>query len=355
MQKPKRFTELSLMNVALCFTVIFMHVTGFAIGASDKSSWQFLILMPFWRMTICAVPGFIFLSAVKFGINQDRDEFSYSKYLLSRIKRVLIPYVIAVVVYFAVFYLLGDREFDISELLARMLDGNMSYHFYFVIVIMQFYLLAPLWRWLRVKLQSPVFAIIAAVTALQVSLIFGQYLADVLLIFHKGDVFPYCDRIFTTYIFWWILGLAVGANYRRVSAVITQNTLAVIVYFAFFTLCNIVFTYINLTGIASVWWLETLTLLYNFGAVMFLFAVSLRAADSKISYLAATSWFDEGAYSIYLWHPLMIHLGDRLTDEIPMSLAARLSVKAVFGFVITSFLCISAKQLCKKVKKSLPL
>ncbi len=351
MQKPKRFPELSLMNVALCFMVIFMHVTGFAVGAADKSSWQFLILMPFWRMTICAVPGFIFLSAVKFGISQEKDEFSYAKYLLSRVKRVLVPYIIAAAVYFAVFVLLGDAKFDIFTLLSRMLDGNMSYHFYFVIVIMQFYLLAPLWRWLCRKLQNPVFAVIAAVTALQVSLIFGQYLADVILVFYRGGIFPYSDRIFTTYIFWWILGLAVGVNYRRVSETISKNTLSVTIYFLLFTVCNLFFTYINLTGIQSVWWLDTLTILYDFGAIMFLFAISLRIAYSKISRLPITSWLDESAYAIYLWHPLIIHLGNTITDGIPMPLAVRLSVKALCGFVITVAICVGVKQLCKKVFK----
>lgn len=351
MQKPKCFPELSFMNVVLCFMVVFMHVTGFAVGAADKSSWQFLVLMPFWRLTICSVPGFIFLSAVKFGISQQKEDFSYFEYLLSRIKRVFIPYAIAVVVYFTAFVLLGEIEFNIAELLLRMLDGNMSYHFYFVVVIMQFYLLAPLWRWLCRKLQNPVFVVIAAVTALQVSLIFGQYLPDVILVFYGDGVFPYSDRVFTTYIFWWILGLAVGTNYSKVSETVFKNIRPITGYFLFFTICNLIFTYINLTGIASVWWLDTLTTLYNFGAVMFLFAVSVRVSGSRISRLTITSWIDESAYHIYLWHPLVIHLGDSFTDGVPIPLTARLAIKALCGFIITVTLCVAVKQLCKKLRK----
>lgn len=359
MQNTKRRTELALMNVLLCFMVIFIHVSGWGINNADRASWQYAALMIPWRLCSCAVPGFVFLSAVKAAFSADREGFSYGKYMLSRIKRVWFPYALAVLVYFLIFVAIGWMKPSAGELARLLLDGNMSYHFYFVVIIMQFYLLVPLWRWLSKKLREPVFAVIAVAASLPISQLFGQYLIDVIHVFYKGALFPYSDRVFTTYLFWWMLGLALGANYERVKAALEKNILQVGVFYALCAVHNVFFTYLNTTGRESVYWLETANILYVFSAVLFLFCMSCKMSDSKLADSFLTRELDGAAYMIYLWHPMALNVADMLISGTALSIFAKLSVRGLFGFIITPVVCIGCRfalrylrrVICKKSEK----
>ncbi len=352
MQKTVRRSELSLMNVVLCLAVIFIHVSGWGINNADRASWQYAVLMIPWRLCSLAVPGFIFLSAVKLALGCRKKDFSYPKYLFARIKRVWIPYAVAVLVYFLIFILIKWIEPSVPTFVKLLFDGNMSYHFYFVVIIMQFYLLAPLWRWIAVKLADPVFAVISVAAALPISQLFGQYLIDVIHIFYKGALFPYSDRIFTTYLFWWMLGLALGANYERVKAAISKNTVAVSIFFAFSAIHNLFLTYLNTTGKESVYWLETANILYIFSGIIFLFAICCKPAGTRISENIIVSELDGAAYLIYLWHPMFLNAADLLLSYSAFGIFARLTVRASFGFILSTAVCVVLRVAARKIRQA---
>lgn len=351
MSKNDRKQELALVNVLLCLAVIFIHVSGWGINNADRTSWQYAALMIPWRLCSLAVPGFIFLSAIKVAFTADREDFSYVRYIVSRIKRVWLPYAFAVLVYFLIFIAVGWMEPSAVELAKLLLDGNMSYHFYFVVIIMQFYLLVPLWRWLSKKLRDPVFAVIAVAASLPISQLFGQYLIDVVHIFYKGALFPYSDRVFTTYLFWWMLGLALGANYDRVNAAISKNIAPISVFFAFSAVHNLFLTYLNTTGRESVYWLETANILYVFSGILFLFCLCLKLSGCRFAKARLFSELDGAAYIIYLWHPMALNAADMLLGGTAMSIFAKLSVRVVFGFIITPAVCIGVSVAIRYFRK----
>ncbi len=354
MNNEKRKPELSLMNVILCLAVIFIHVSGWAINNADRASWQYAVLMIPWRLSSLAVPGFIFLSAVKVAFSADRPSFSYGRYILSRVKRVWLPYALAVLIYWLIFLSVGWMKPSIAELVRLLLDGNMSYHFYFVVIIMQFYLLVPLWRWLSRKLRDPVFAVIAIAASLPISQLFGQYLIDVVHIFYKGALFPYSDRVFTTYLFWWMLGLTLGANYERVKNALSKNTAPICVFFGFAAVHNLFLTYLNTTGRESIYWLETANILYVFSGILFLFCISSKLSECGFAENKLVLALDGAAYMIYLWHPMALNIADMLLAGTVLSIFAKLSVRGLFGFIITPTVCIAvgiaARCVCKLFK-----
>ncbi len=352
MNSNKRKAELAIMNVVLCLAVIFIHVSGWGINNTDRSSWQYLVLMIPWRLCSLAVPGFIFLSATKTALGADKKDFSYGKYILARIKRVFIPYAVTALIYWLVFVKIGWYEPSSKQFAKLLFDGNLSYHFYFVVIIMQFYLLAPLWRWLAGKLTDPTFAVIAVAASLPVSQVTGQYLIDVVRIFYKGGVFPYSDRVFTTYLFWWMIGLALGANYGRIKESLEKNIAASGI---FFTLCgvhNVFLTYLNTTGREAVYWLETANMLYIFSAIIFLFTLSCRLSQTRLASLKLTGELDGAAYSVYLWHPMALNAADILLSYTALSILPRLSVRALFGFILTPAACILIRIIIRKLFKS---
>ena len=344
------------MNVALCFFVIYIHVASVVMEYMDANSWKYLAAMSLWKLASCAVPGFFFLSALKLSLGIGKQGFSYPKYITSRIRRVWLPYIAAAAVYLLFFLYHNYMEFDLANTVKLFLDGNMSAHFYFVVAVMQFYLLAPIWRWLAKKLEDPVFAVIAVVSSYFIGLFFGQYLVDFIYIFYKGGVFPYSDRVFTTYIFWWVLGLAAGRHYERLKATLAEHTVAVTAFFAVAAVHNVFLTYVHNSGKTWIHWLDTAHAFYVVGAILFMLAVSVRLSRKKFAECAVIRYIDRSSYSIYLWHPLALYICENITAaKLDLSPVGLLAVRTLFGFVITVSLCaavsVAADGISKAVSK----
>lgn len=349
----KRKHELSLMNVILCMLVIFIHAASTAVTAADKASVEYAILLPAWRLAACAVPGFIFLSAVKFALGADKAGFAYGQYVLGRIKRVWVPYALAVLVYFVYFVLLNYMEPSAGELIKLLFDGNMCGHFYFVVAIMQFYLLAPLWRAVLHKLGEPVYAVLALVAAVPLSWIFGQYLPELIALFYKGGVFPYADRVFSTYILWWMAGLAVGKNYGRVKEALTQAWKGVTGLFVFAAVLSGGLSYLHFSGKAYFYWLETVHVFYIICAVTFLFTVTSKISELPVLSARPIILTDRASYSIYLWHPLFLYFAKAILSGRDVSLLTTFAVHLFFAFVVTIAVCIGVSVITEKIRAHL--
>ena len=351
MSESKRRGELSLMNVLLCLFVIFIHVSSHAVTWADKASWQYAAILVPWRLCACAVPGFFFLSGVKFTLTM-KPEFSYGRYILGRVKRVLVPYILCAAVYWVYFLYRNYMTFSVPEFLKLLADGNLSSHFYFIIAVMQFYLLAPLWRWLAKKFEQPEWMAAALVITLPVSLIYGQYLADFLLVFYQGGIFPYADRVFTTYLVWWVCGLAVGKYYERAVAAARAHFGAVTILFVIGAAQNAYLSWLHFSGHMSIWWLETVHTLYVMSAVMFLLALAVKLADTKLPEFRLISLIDRTSFSIYLWHPLALYLADQVIAYIPApSILLTFALRAVFAFGGTIAVCVGVHVVMRLLKK----
>ena len=351
--KPRK-NELSLMNVTLCFFVIFIHAASTAVSSADRTSAEYAILLTVWKYCSCAVPGFIFLAGLKLSLGFEKP-FSYPKYLLGRVKRVLIPYIIAVIVYTIYFCAKGYAVFTPIGFISELLIGNTCAHFYFVVTIMQFYLTAPLWRALARRLDSGVRVAAALVASYFLMLIFGQYLADFLYIFDQSRVFAYADRVFTTYLFWWVAGLAAGRYYESFKTEASRSLLPASLLFALGALLDGFLNYIHMTGRANVWWLDTAHSFYIFTAILFLYALAVRLSDSRLPELLSP--IDRVSYSIYLWHPLSLYVADSLTARLGgVSLTAALAIRLAFGFIVTIGLCcavgFASDRLNRRLKPS---
>ena len=85
----------------MCLFVIFVHVISWTIGDMDKSSIAYVFTLIPWRLAQFVVQGFVFLSAVK--LFASGKEQNYENFLVGRYKRVIIPYVLWVILYYVYF------------------------------------------------------------------------------------------------------------------------------------------------------------------------------------------------------------------------------------------------------------
>ena len=211
MMKQEKHEELNYFNAISCLAVILIHVLSYSVVALQKQSWQFAAVFFPWQIAAYVVPAFLFCGAVKlsFQINESKLP-SWPVYMKRRIQKVYLPYVLATVVYFLVFGIFGKLGLSLKQLLHYLLVGDVSAPLYYIIVVMQFYLLLPLWKWLVQKIPAS----IALPAAAMIYMLMPQEASAVTQI---GVAFRYTDRVFPTYLVFWVLGLYVGKHYESVS------------------------------------------------------------------------------------------------------------------------------------------
>ena len=313
-----------------------------------------LVYMP-WKFAAYVVPGFLFTGAVKMalGFNSGKDE-KYIKYTWRRVTKIYVPYVITVCAYFAYFYLIGWYVADPVLLIKSILRGDISSPFYYIVTVMQFYLLMPLWRF-TVK-RIPWF------TALPVSALItfaSIRLSDVLNIY--GISFLGSDRIFTSYLVFWMLGLYVGANYSKVYSVIMKHKVSILLCFIpvvlFAALNNWQYSSGNFVYTADANCMKVVVDILSIMAFMCLCIIiknaKLRKTKKVLNFIFAAS------FSVYLSHCFFLNLADRYIIEkfgitgIALQLMVRFAVCYTLPFiwyVVLKKIKYPVKMLFKKKK-----
>ena len=321
-----RKQEISFLNTVLCLLVMFIHICSVAVTGLQKESLQFAGVFLPWRLSAFVVQGFLFLSAMKF-FRGMMAEFNYGAFLWGRVKKIGIPYIIATVLsYFGLIYL-GYYLFDVKFLLKSLALGNMISPFYFIIILFQFYLLMPLWR----KMVEKVDFWVMAVASVLLMRLFHQGLPSMIALISPETIFPYNDRVFTSYLAYWVLGCYAGKYYDVFRDGVEKNRKIILVCFVIFLLADGLLAYANTRGLMYVPFLEDVHTLYVFFAILAFYWLGLRRAEwfFKVPFMQAV---DGLSFTIYLYHGIWLYfVQDRLLNPLGIGLSV--------GFLLRWMLC----------------
>lgn len=329
----KRKQEIAALNVLFCLLVVFIHVASEQITVLDKSAPAYFLLFIPWRLSAFVMQGFILLSGVKFILKFEGGRFNYLQFIKNRFIKIYVPYIIFTVIYYLYFCYLNFYSFDLSELFNFLLIGNVVSPFYFIVVIMQFYLLMPVWIFLLKKTDA-VFLILASVF---------------IMLIMKSINIKYNDRIFTTYIAYWVIGCCIGANYGRFIELFEKNTLFLTVTLILTAVLDALFSCLNVLGNGPFPFLETLHIFYCLTAIIFLFCISLRFKNKNV--LLLINKLDGLSFGIFLSHCLFIYMINDIMQRIGIAKSLyRFTIRVVFVYLITIALCGTYAFLKKKHK-----
>lgn len=342
----KRKNELSYLNILFCLLVIFIHVTSNPIATLNKTSWQYAVVFFPWRLSAFVVQGFLFLSGLKLFLNHPNG-FHYKSLYVSRLKRIFIPYILWVVAYYIYFVRKNYFGFDVNDLLVYICNGTLVSPFYYVIILFQFYILAPLWRRM-VCAVSPIFMLVFSTV---ITILLGQNLPQILAMLNCDFIFQYNDRIFTTYLIYWVAGCYAGANYDLFKMALRKNRVFLTVIFVICTALNASFSFISFSGIQYVPWLETIHFCYCISAILFFFSISLAVAEQGRPMCRLLSGIDKASYSIFLFHCFVINIvNDCMTYFHITNVAATYLLRMITVFPITITLCLAWNRLCALIQ-----
>jgi len=333
----KRIKEISVMNVLLALMVIFIHVSGDAVITLDKYKSAYIIVMTLWRLCQVAVYGFIFLSGLKLCLKEDID---YEKFYISRFKTIIIPYIVWVIIYYIYYYNHSYYPKDANHvkiLYEAIITGNMASHFYFVIIIAQFYLLAPFFKKMVKKSNAKVCIFVS--------------LLITLISMYAGQNVLYNDRIFTTYIFYFVFGCFMGANYEKFKSFVKKYFIVISLAFLISAFLFIfVAYYMNIGKIPYNFYIEYIRTVYCICAILFIFGVCLKIKNVYNNTLVQKT--DSASYYIYLVHSFFIPIiNDIMLENSIKTVKYTFPIRAVYVYLVSICLCISYVELKNRFLK----
>lgn len=328
----KRKTELSLLNLLMCFAVVFVHIVSWTLPQMDKSSIKYICVLAPWRLSAFVVQGFIFLSGVKLFASE--KPFRYGRFLLDRCKKILLPYLLWVCVYYAYFIGIGWYTFAWRDLAEYIFLGTLCSHFYFIIIIVQFYLLLPLFRWLLGRAGT---WLLCGISVLLTAL-FKLYVH-----------FPYDDRVLPAFLCYFVIGAAVGKQYTKVIALLKKCILPLGATFAALGFANVLLTYRAQAQSAVYPYFEALHLCYCLAAIFFLLALFAKAAEGR-PLPKLVSLCDRSTYGIYLSHVLFIYIANDLLYRAGITdMLYTLVLRGIFTYAATLALCMGYTFIKEKL------
>lgn len=351
MEKSRRLEELSILNVFFCLLVVLIHVLSHPVVSLDKMSWQYGLALAVQRLSFVAVFGFFFLSGVKLTLPRSEHR-TLGTYWLGRVKSVLLPYLLAAAVHYLYFIVIGWYTFDPGFFLKETALGTLSAHFYFVVTLLQFILLAPAFQALARRF-SPVFLLPLAVAA---TLLSSVYLSTVLKLFRPGIYLPYIDQVaFTSYLVYYLAGCCAGEHYNRFLALLKENRPLLTACALFFGAADGILSVLAFSGRQDIPYLGLVHTLYMLSAIPALYSCAARARP-----LGQGRWaglfrrVDRASYLIYLYHSLSITVFNSVAARLGITRTGTLLVlRALVVYTATIGGCILWQALWGALRKKL--
>ncbi|MGE4275909.1 MAG: acyltransferase [Lawsonibacter sp.] len=335
----QRKHELPWLNLIFCAMVLWSHCSAQPITHLDRSSWQFLLVYLLQRLSYVSVYGFFLLSGIKLTLPRSKQP-SLPTYWGGRMKSIFLPYLLAVGIY-QLWFSWGLHYFplSLSDFFGYVARGDLSSHFYFVVGLFQFVLLAPLFRWLSER-WSPALLL---PFALGITWFSAQYLPALLQVFWPQFTFRYADRVFLTYLFYYLAGCYIGRRYEAFVAALRANRGLVITLFVLFTWANLFFCWRSLSEQRTIPFLESLHMLYILSAILFFFWVAEWLPKKMPNWLVRTN---KASYLIYLYHCLVVSMFDFWTARLGGGRIGTLFVlRLLFVYSVTLLACVLWQHL----------
>ena len=328
--------ELDILTALLCLVVIYIHVAGEAVFSYDRTTLSYAAVSIPFSAALFAVPAFILLASVKFTISSQNKTFHYGKFMLGRLKLIYLPYLLWNVIYYSYFLSRRWFPFDINGLARHIWIGDLSGQFYFIVVIMQFYLLAPVWRKfaaLRVN-----YAVIAAFITIIPAIYFNNY-----------SNIPYTDRIFITYLPYWLMGIVIGAHYDKFILFLRRRKAALIASTILIAAFHQIYSYLHSRQILFYSYSEQMHVLYNFLMIFSIIFICVYINKPKI--YAVCKPLAAASYYIFLSHCLVLtDVRIRMSDAGIYSVTTRFWVSAAATYIIPVVLSIAYVKLKPLIK-----
>lgn len=345
MSVSERRSELSWQNLAFCGMVLLIHCSSQPVSVLRTDSWQFALIFLVQKLCFVSVYGFFLLSGIKLTLPRG-PRVGVWAYYKRRFRSIFLPYLLAVLIYYVWFCVaLGYWKPSLADFLGYLIRGDLASPFYFVIALIQLILLTPLLRYVAEHV-SPALSL---PLALAISWMSELYFEQFLQLFNPDLTFAYSDRVFPTYLFYYLAGCYIGRYYESFLAALRKNRSFIVGAFVLFAAFDLLLSYRGrvLALWSPLWPMAHLTYLLAGMAFCFWAAASIRCPLP--SWLAK---IDRASFFIYLYHALAISMLDRILDHMGIgSVSVSYAIRIAVVFTLVPLACVTWQTIWDTIKQ----
>ena len=341
-KQSARLRAVSYFNVLLCLLVVFIHVSSHPVSALDKKSLAYAAVFVPWRFASFAVPGFIFLAGLRTFLKPP-DRAAGARFTLAAraasFCRTLSGASSTIHTSSSAAMTRSPSPL-LTGLAARTIFGP----FYFIIVVLQFYLLTPLWKLLTERVSEnrrPHCGDCDAAILCKLSASFTGGQSRVGFRVYRPAL-PHLPRL---------LRHRVLRRQRYEAFVQFLKRRLGVLAAAFALLCalDIGLGWAVSTGRLAFPQLEYVHYLYCLSAVVF-FMAAFSALEGKLPFPWLLRAVDEVSFSIYLLHGLLIYLCNEWMARLGVRhIGAQYAVRAVFVYAAVIALSAGFRALAQRL------
>ncbi|WP_425057700.1 hypothetical protein SCACP_22380 [Sporomusa carbonis] len=296
--------------------VLGIHTGAYSLANPAVNPHLFALLEIFTRFS---VPIFFFVSAFGLFISQPLNtQYNYKAFMSRRLKTVLLPYLAWSLLYM-LHYTLASGDTSIWErplVYEYFLFGLASYQLYFLVILVWFYALMPLWRklvgWIvKTPLTSLLLLLMAQIafnyySSYELKPDFSNYYLN-LAIQHR------MNYLVLHYLFIFIFGAVCAELYPQFLAIVQKYSRLVNTTFVS-TLIGMLFFYYYLVyfkhysleeAVNTIHQLSPIGVLYTAGATLFWFKTFSKRLPDWLS--AVLGRLGACSYLVYLIHPIVMY------------------------------------------------
>ncbi|MGQ8874387.1 acyltransferase [Paenibacillus sp. TSA_86.1] len=226
MPRKERITEIETLRGIAFAAVVLQHSIAHYSLVPQAGLQDGVVLALVLMLAKFAVPLFIFITGMVLFYNTG-DQLQYGQFMRKRVMDVILPYVVWTLIYF----ILAPRNWaefgwqDIPDLALKLVTGKTASHFWYIIMLIQFYVFFPLFlrgiRYVYHRYQAKG-RMIALLVSGVLFLVLSDQLRNIagwmerLQIPVLTDAFTaYADRNFIYFFFYFVLGAAAGLSVQR--------------------------------------------------------------------------------------------------------------------------------------------
>jgi surface polysaccharide O-acyltransferase-like enzyme len=279
------------------FAVILLHTTStYVLAESNFKVLGMNIAFILNQSVRFAVPMFVLLSGISFGMFQASS--GPRVFFSRRLVKILLPYVMWCLVYYV--YKNGMSFPDIGSFLRGIFTGNIMSHLYFVVVIVQLYVLAFPMKILTDRYPVQTLAATFILTYISQEVLYLTCFGTELL---GGWLRVYLWELFPTWIFYFTAGICItGDRLERIVDFSKKYFIALLILFA--VLIPLFSLDSRATGSYE---LSIKPIIIPYTAIVFLFVCGLSGRIQHVKFLdAIVKKLSLVSYTVYLSHVLFL-------------------------------------------------
>lgn len=154
-----------------------------------------------------AIPAFVFISGYWLSKKQIKSLADYKTFLVRRFSRIFIPYLFWSLILLG-YEVIKTGDVNVYKMIFKLLLGRASFHYFFIIMIAQLYMITPLLQYINRKPYGLILVLIVNIMTLLL-----RYLSRL----HFNFWFPSVSPFYSWVIFYEI-GLLVGRSDNKIFA-----------------------------------------------------------------------------------------------------------------------------------------